>query len=268
MSYKTLATVLSAALLSHTAIAEDERLFPLGNAELAEQGIELPLPFGVSVLYNRMEDDTKISNFRIQGVGEVDKVDFRGSESKTDVYNLRLDMWLLPFLNVYALGGYLEGESTTDIAIDRRFSPNDFTVESKESYNGTNLGVGATFVYAHKQWVGSLDINYTETDLNITDSDIKSLMITPRIGYMTRFGEVPATISLGASYMDIEQTLTIKEPVPGSSETLVINMDIEGQKQWNTVVTGAFELSKQWHLVTEVGFNDRQSYLLQLNYRF
>jgi len=268
-----LATICLILLPGVSQAQEYQRALPFFAQEAIDVGAELPLPYGFSVLYNRIEDDTEIDNLRRSGTSGINQlgrldIEFGDSSSTTDVFDVRFDAWLLPFLNIYAVGGYLEGTSDTDVFLTTSFPPREYVLETTESYYGTNIGVGMTLVYAWGQWVASLDMNYAETSLNLADSDIESIMITPRFGYMTAIGGVPSTFMLGASYMDIKQTLTVKEPIPGTGQDLILLMDIEGKDPWNTTLTGSFEFSKHWSVVTEVGFNSRESFLANLTYRF
>jgi hypothetical protein len=261
-------------LLPGVSLAEEyQRALPLYAQEAIDAGAILPLPYGVSLFYNRIEDDTEIDNLRRASTSGPDSlglidIKFGDSSSTTDVLGARFDAWLLPILNVYVVGGYMEGTSDTDVILTTQFPPREIVLETSESYYGTNIGVGMTLVYAWGQWVASLDMNYAETDLNLADSDIKSVMVAPRFGYMTAIGGTPSTFMVGATYMDIEQTLTVKELIPGTNQELVLLMDIEGKHPWNMTLTGSFELSRHWSFVTEVGFAQRKSLLANLTYRF
>jgi hypothetical protein len=270
-------TPLAAAcliLLPGVSLADEyQRALPLYAQEAIDAGAALPLPYGFSVLYNRIEDDTEIDNLRRASTSGPDSlglknINFGDSSSTTDVFDVRFDAWLLPFLNIYAVGGYLEGTSDTDVILTTQFSPREIVLETEESYYGTNIGVGMTLVYAWGQWVASLDMNYAKTELNLAHSDIESIMVAPRFGYMTEIGGTPSTFMVGATYMDIQQTLTVKEPIPGTNQELTLLMDIEGKHPWNMVLTGSFELSRHWSVVTEVGFAQRESLLANLTYRF
>ena len=245
-----------------------------GNDESqAELTPELPLPFGISFVHVHVTDRTRLGNYRpvtMAGLpGEATGgITFDRSESRTDVYNLRTDMWLLPFLNVYMLGGYMEGESSTIINFNDPSSGQTATLTNKEVYYGTNIGGGMTLAYLIDRLALSLDMSYTRSNLNVVESDIKSITIGPRLGYRSRLGNIPVTISVGGVYQNIKQTLTISESAPGSGQPLVAKLDIEGDKRWNTVITGTFDFGKQWHVVTEFGFDDRKSLVAQLTYRF
>lgn len=234
---------------------------------------ELPLPFGISILHSHIKDRTRLGNYRpVTKAGlpgeDGGQITFDSSESRTEIYNLRADMWLLPFLNVYVLGGYIEGESNTIINFNDPLTRQTIAITSNETYYGTNIGGGATLGFMFDQLVFSLDSSFSRSNLNVVDSDIKSIIIGPRIGYRSQLGDYPFTLSVGGVYQNIKQTLTITESAPGSGQPLVAKLDIEGKKRWNSSVTGALDFGKHWHLVTEIGFDDRKSLVAQLTYRF
>jgi len=244
--------------------------FPLWGDELREQGIELPLPYGISIGYMNQQDVTTSSNLRSVKVDGSEQalstVDLGNSSSDTDITNVRFDVWVLPFLNVYAIGAKLEGSAITEMVVDMplRIPDQHFVIE--EAYEGDVFGLGMTFVYGYKNFIASLDVNYTETDLDLVASKIDTLLITPRIGYTSRVMELPYSIMLGASYMDLAQTLTIEQELNG--QVLTTLLDTDTAKQWNTVVTAQLELDQHWQLILDAGFNDRDTLTGTLTYRF
>ncbi len=266
---KILLILVVLTIIPPHANAENKRTFPLGNNALKERGIDLPLPIGISVLFSRVIDDTEITNIKMPLWGEIYGVKFSDSRSETNAYNLRADLWLLPFMNIYAVGGKLEGKSKTTVDISELTLTPGFIFDIEKSYHGTNLGVGTTLVYGvNKTWVASLDINYVQTELNLVDSDITSLMITPRISYCMMEAGIPAAIGIGVAYLDSEQTLTVTIPRNGFYRDGTAEFHIKNKKNWNTVLTMAVEVNKHWHLASDIGFYDRQSFLAQLTYRF
>ena len=247
-----------------------DSLFPLWGDEVRAQGVELPLPYGVSIGYMSQQDVTTSSNLRsvlVDGSEQpLDIVTLGDSNSDTDITNLRFDVWVLPFLNVYALGAKLKGSAVTTMVVDMPFRLPDQEFVIVENYEGDTYGLGATLVYGYKSFIASLDVNYTKTNLDIVASEIDSLLITPRVGFRSRVANMPYSIMLGASYMDLEQTLTIEEELNG--QVLTTLLETNTAKAWNTVLTAQIELDRHWQLVAEAGFNDRDTLMGSLTYRF
>jgi hypothetical protein len=82
-----------------------------------QAGLHVALPRGVSLVYTYVERDIKITKVRlgVDGAPLRDVTNFvnLGSTSHVNVAVGRFDAWLLPFLNVYAMAGYVSNNTTT-----------------------------------------------------------------------------------------------------------------------------------------------------------
>src|SRR5512133_4265491 len=94
---------------------------PLMADEARKRGVELPLPFGASVVYYHLERDIRVTDVRIGRGGNaptsVSELAQFSSASRVDNLNLKLDAWILPFLDVYGLVGWFRNESTTRVQV-------------------------------------------------------------------------------------------------------------------------------------------------------
>ena len=83
--------------------------------------LELPEPFGVGLVYYHLDRAIAVTDVRVGRNGapptSVSEFAHLGSTSKVDNVNLKLDAWLLPFLNVYALVGTIHNESDTHVEV-------------------------------------------------------------------------------------------------------------------------------------------------------
>jgi hypothetical protein len=92
---------------------------PIWGEEAKKRGYELPLPFGVSgsFFYGKRDIDVNSVDVDIKNITlNVDKYAFVKVRSKEKNWSMRFDAWVLPFLNVYLLGGYTQEH--TDVNID------------------------------------------------------------------------------------------------------------------------------------------------------
>jgi hypothetical protein len=82
-----------------------------------DRGYELPLPLGLSGVFYYVERDIEITDIRVGVDGaplrSVSRFLNAGSRSHVSVAVARIDAWLLPFLNVYAMVGYVANNTTT-----------------------------------------------------------------------------------------------------------------------------------------------------------
>src|SRR5215831_12864737 len=85
--------------------------------DVIKRGYTLPLPRGFSLVYTYVERDVKIETIKVGVNGaplrDVSNFVNLGSFSKVNVAVGRFDAWLLPFLNVYAMAGYVSNNTLT-----------------------------------------------------------------------------------------------------------------------------------------------------------
>src|SRR5262249_11443118 len=94
---------------------------PLLGEEAKKQGYELPLPFGVGLVYYNLHRAIEITDVRGgrngAPVSSVSRFAQFASTSDVNNLNLKLDVWLLPFLNLYAIVGGVWNKSDTNIDV-------------------------------------------------------------------------------------------------------------------------------------------------------
>ena len=119
-----------------------DRILPIGGQVAIYNGYDLPLPFGVSFLYSYIEQDQTISNMKVGYGGpaniDINFLSFDRFRSKTNTPQLKLDAWVLPFLNVFATVGRIKG--TIDIKMSM---PKGSVVTSDPVTNAINDGIQA-----------------------------------------------------------------------------------------------------------------------------
>lgn len=119
-----------------------DRILPIGGQVAIYNGYDLPLPFGVSFLYSYIEQDQTISDMKVGYGGpaniDIDFLSFDRFRSKTNTPQLKLDAWVLPFLNVFATVGRIKG--TIDIKMSM---PKGSVVTSDPVTNAINDGIQA-----------------------------------------------------------------------------------------------------------------------------
>jgi hypothetical protein len=93
---------------------------PLLAEEARRLGYDLPLPFGVSVVYNYLARDIKVTDVRlgVNGAELTSISDFANFNARSAVNAalVKADAWVFPFLNVYMLFGYIYNASDTNIS--------------------------------------------------------------------------------------------------------------------------------------------------------
>jgi hypothetical protein len=127
------------------------------------------------------------------------------------------------------------------------------------------LSGGITLAGGYKNFFGSLDANYSYSEIDVVDGDIETLTISPRLGVLVDPALIKGSFALwiGAMYMDYKQTVTdsvdLNELDPKlPSVDLEFEIDIENEEPWNFLMGGQWEISKRWQMMVEGGVGNRQ----------
>ena len=271
-------TIIAAAVaVTFTTTAQADGLsdsLPLGKSLAA--GHELPLSLGVSANVIFMEQDMEAQSTVISAPAlglPPSQADVGKIESRATSTTMKLDAWLLPFLNVYGVAGYVDGETVASgFSVSglppelASLLPNSFSI----AYSGPVYGVGITLAAGYNQNFASLDANYTESDLDIGESTIEAFIISPRIGITGNLGGLEGSLYVGAMYQDIDenQNGTVNFPVVGQSLPVGYDVISEAEDKWNYLVGANLKASESWNYGIEVGFSERTHVMATLNYRF
>jgi hypothetical protein len=246
---------------------------PLMSEEAAKRGIQLPLPFGVSTvfvtLFNRKVDITDV-RVGVNGAPPRSVSRFVDLGSTTDIVfnaNLKLDAWLLPFLNVYLLAGYVYNESTTHANITVPGSPN-FSTELKTTLSGFVGGGGMTLAGGYDDFFMVADANWVQTDLGFDDK-FKALIATVRAGWNGRIESNPLQLWIGEGYWDTRNTAKGHTNVPGVGN-IVFEADQGPKYIWMTDVGANLQIKREFLMVLDFGFDFHGGYAVVVGptYRF
>jgi hypothetical protein len=270
------------------------------NKEMAGDA-DLPLPFGIGITGYWQEQDMKAKSIGFKSdltnmintllVGTVPQqtaaagiqallggnlIDTTANatnvESEVDNYNIRLDAWLMPFLNIYGVYGEVEGGNTAsglvlDAATTTVLTAAGLSVDPfKFSYEGDVYGFGIILAGQWGKYWGTLDYNYMQADLDISTSEIDTHTITPRIGTSGSIGSAKGSLWIGAMHQSIDEVQAGSISVSGLD--IDYNVLLEQENEWNFLIGGAAELSKQWNASIEGGFGDRKQVMGNLTFRF
>jgi hypothetical protein len=243
---------------------------PLMADKAFEHGYELPLPFGVGVNFITLKRDIEVKEIRA-GFGELqDVTDLVAVDATTDVntFIARVDAWILPFLNFYVMGGYIENQSdiSATFTIPNLGGGNtNITINSTGDLSGTLIGGGITLAAGYADFFLTLDANYSETTLDgVLDETIQVGMYTMRTGWNGKIGKTPLQIWLGGMYWDSERV------VKGTVGSIKFEVLQGPADPFNLTLGANVELTKKFHLLAEYAFNfdDLQMMTFGAMYRF
>ena len=231
--------------------------------ELATQaGYELPLPFGVTAAYNYVARDIEVTDVRIGVDGaplsSVSQVANFKARSVVDAGVAKLDAWLLPFLDLYLLGGYIRNVSDVNIRVTiARPGPlpgtREFQIKTRTDLEGFVGGGGMSLAGGWRQLFAMVDVNYTKTDLGFDDR-FRALIASGRVGWNGKVGAVPLRLWAGAAYWDTKNTAKATVDIPDVGRVR-FEADQGPKHPWNAVVGVSSAVRRHLELFAEYGFN-------------
>lgn len=291
---------------------QSDSTFPIWGDEARARGYNIPLPFGVNLSYMNIRQNIDVDSITFSGLklgdhpipSDLFNIDVGKTRQRSKSENLRLDMWVFPFLNIYGLVGHTRGSSLSQVSVDA--DPSKYTgidriiasavhrlnqsgdlqdIDFALDFKGTTWGTGFTLAGGYEKWFALVDTNYTRTEFDILDGKISAITVSPRVGYRFDMPAIsgPSHLSLwvGSMYQDVDQEFkgNISDlHMPAELQPLIeaVNKDNAGRfdvKQhlsspWNTLIGAQYELTQNFNVLAEVGFNERNSFFLAGEYRF
>jgi len=235
---------------------------PIFGRTLREKGFDLPYPFGISLNYIHVDRDIEVKKIRVAVDGGpdvgLDRFLQIGANSSVDVVIGRLDVWLLPFLNVYGYGGrqYNESDARIDVSIPPvvPFPPASVRVRGSGKLEGPVYGGGFQVAGGYDWWflTGGADFAFAEFDE--FDSDFSGRVYGVRTGWQGAFRRIGLRAWTGASYFDTRTTVKGRFVLP-DSRVVRFKVDQRPQHPWNAVIGFNASPSKHFDLTFEYGFN-------------
>ncbi len=230
---------------------------------LRAQGYDLPPRLGVRLSLYSQTQAYDIDSLTI-GIPGIDPSLLNGisirNRTKTD--HAIVDYWLFPFLDVFALGGHVEGTTQVDLSNLNLGLPirlNNLSI----NYNGTVYGGGITLAGGWKHYFGSLTYEATNTSLNVSSSSITAWVSSLQLGYKVQ----GAAVYVGAMYQhtDEHDRGSYTMPYFGS---FPYNVQFAVRHAINYQIGVTATVNEHWNLLFEGGFGNRRSTMVSLGYRF
>ena len=244
---------------------------PLLGEEARKRGIELPLPFGAGLVLYYLDRDILIRDVRIGRNGDppasVSDYATLSAESRVVNVNAKLDAWILPFVNVYVIAGYLHNESDTRIDVElppllpggptrRR------TMTVPTEMDGSVGGVGMTLAGGYGPYFMIVDLNAARADLGFDDR-FDAFISSARAGWNGRAGAYPFRAWANLTDWDTEATATGSVADPdGGNLAFEVDQGPAYRKTYGVGAQCAFRPS--FELAADVGFDLHGGWYLAL----
>jgi len=247
------------------ARAGTETFFPLGRS-LVEDQKSLPIPCGIGINYYYQRQGYDVSRIKLTpdisqmipiNPGDLDV------KSRINEANLKLDVWVLPFLNLFAIVGRVE-ENTK---VNNIPFPQMSSVVYKDE--GNLYGGGATLVYGIKHFWASLTVADSYADLNKSDSWIQAFVLTPKVGARidTPWPGKGLNVWVGGTFQKAEEEHSGDWDVPGLG-SLKYDVKLKEKEPLNVIAGFGTDLWGRVAMEVEFGFGEREQAFASLGYRF
>lgn len=287
-------------------------VFPIWGRKAIEKGFDLPYPAGISLNLVYASQNIDITNLGLS-TGDnptvpVEIIQFGDVVAPVWTGNLRADLWILPFLNAYVIGG--TAWVTTDVSVAEPVAFNTVVEQA-----GVYGGIGFTGTMGIKQNWLALDINWSWTQTEKLDMPVRGQIFGIRYGRAQKLGpgkrvafwlgamkqkfasETNGSIALsevidGGAEEQLQSALqgygtspwygqlnpAQKQLVDGVAQKILAGdltdvtvnyaLDKATADPWNMLAGVSWEPSKTWQHRAEFGFIGRVQVLLMSNYRF
>ena len=151
-------TVLALAL---PISAQADALF--GNDMAGDR--RLPRTWGIGIDYFSMDQPYQIDGLSFfPPVLPITDPSLLDVNNETDVIDLKIDVWVLPFLNLFGIYGQIDGDTTVDLSsLGLPLPPDVQTL--RIAYDGDVYGGGAVLAFGGDKWFGSVTATFTDTSI-------------------------------------------------------------------------------------------------------
>ena len=180
--------------------------FPILGQGAYKKGFDIPYPAGIMGNYMWLKQNIVLNNMQLGlktdeldiPLTDVNFIEFGDNINTSFSINVRPDLWILPFLNVYGIFGY--GESTTEVNI---VAPLELLSVVDQSLTTAGFGVmGAGGI--GPVWF-SVDANWTWSKPLLLDKPVLVKVVGIRVGHTFKFEHKPeSNIALWAGAMRVE----------------------------------------------------------------
>ena len=184
-----------------------DRTFPIFGTKVYKKGYDIPFPFGIMVNTFYGTQGIDISNIRVGiqgpnhslGPANLDSIlVFNKVEATALNINIRGDLWLFPFLNVYVMANFLP-YAKTHVELSK---PIQLTAEPVQDGWALGFGIMGAFGFG-PVWLQA-DYNVNWADMELLENTVLTQIAGIRMGHVITGKKNPeSNISIWAGAMGI-----------------------------------------------------------------
>lgn len=254
-----------------TAAKRWSSFLPLMGDLATSRGIELPLPFGAGLVYYHLSRDIAITDVRVgrNGAPPTSVSDFArlGANADVDNLNLKLDAWILPFVNVYFIAGYIWNSSQTSIDVSLPpLLPGGPTRQRQmtvpTTLEGSVGGVGLTLAGGYGPYFMTYDVNFDQADLGFDDR-FKAVVSSIRGGWNGKAGARPLRLWAAVTDWNTFATATGTVPDPDGG-SLAFEVDQGPAYRYTYGAGGQYSATRWAEIAVDAGTDGHGGWYLAL----
>jgi hypothetical protein len=276
---------------------------PFCNQKHFDKGNSTPNPFGIGIhsfYYNQnffgtgleLVGEVEGSNAPIPVTIHVDSM-YQNTSVMEFKTNIRPNIWLFPFLNIYGIFGYTAGQVNPNITVPYFYVEivnevdtllyrvdTSFSITEKPVFHGPTVGAGLTLSVGFSRFFLIVDYNYSVSFPLQVDANLQSMLIAPKIGML--FGnsssQIKAALWVGAmgyynnqffsGKLDIRDIDKDLEDITGRYIDYMGDVNAFKGEQWNFIFGGSWIFNPFNNLSLEFGVYPRMQATLSYNRSF
>ena len=171
-------------------------IFPFGGQGAYKKGFDIPYPIGIMANYMWLKQGILIDNLQLGFKSDnqdipltpVDFIGFGENSNTSYTFNVRPDIWIFPFLDLYGIFGY--GQSHTEVNINR-LGEQEFHLKSVVDQGISTAGVGLLTAFGIGPVWLSIDANFTWNKPELLDKAVMVSVVGIRLGHTFTFKKRP-----------------------------------------------------------------------------
>lgn len=270
------------------------RKLPFLAQQVIDEGYDLPLPLGIGFVYANVDQEMYLNDIQVGINGRPEEpfefVDFQNAEAHSETLQFKVDAWIFPFMNVFAMVGAVKGTADMDVSLDGNdmlehlehecsgFPPDPLcillkdetiTFPVKAKFSGKTYGLGTTLAGGWNNWFVTIPGSVTYADMDGTNTKGLSWTVTPRCGRVVNMGKWGnLALFAGGNFLYTDLTIDGSVGIDGIV-TIDYIIDQENKDQWNALLGFNWDLNK--HLSWSAEYNgftgSRDAFITSLTWR-
>lgn len=168
--------------------------FPILGNKAYEKGFNIPYPAGIMANYFWAKQDILIPEIAVGfsdgllpeiPLTDITRlIEFEEISATAVSYNVRPDLWIFPFLNVYGIFGKAYAQTTVKLSYP-------FELNAEANLEGTSYGVGTTGAFGVGKYFMVFDGNWVWSNMSNFEEPVQSSVFSMRLGRAFKIGKNP-----------------------------------------------------------------------------